>query len=90
MRDDVTQLVRTGATSDQGAVTIDSALGTEVSPGTHYRAELRFAQEGSVRTDVNGMVRGESERPVADALVVVTWADGWKVDAVDVLTVTDR
>lgn len=68
-------------------MTIEHSYGTEVSPGQWYRAELRFTQDASVRTDRNGAVLAESERSVADALIVLTWAEGWQIDAVDVTAV---
>ena len=81
--DEVTTLTSQGIASRGGAITVESAAGTEVIAGESYSAKLVFSEAPTEKWQGSELVStGSGGR--YDALVALRWTGGaWQVRAVD-------
>jgi len=85
VRDDV-EAARAQGLHDSGSVIeVVESRGTEIDPEVWYSADLRVVQGPSTRRDSDGTLVSESDGGAFEMAVELSWADGWQVDAADVI-----
>ena len=84
-RDGANEVQQSGQRIEGGAITIESAEGTEIDAGRWYSATLLATEATSVRYDGSGAVVKETPEQRHQIFVALSFADGaWVIDGVEV------
>lgn len=82
---DIKQSRAAGDIEEGGGTVVEYADGVEISPSEWYTATLRVKQRASTRRSATGEVVVQDPESRSDLYFAISWVNGWRVDAVDVM-----